>query len=370
MYIYKFNHYSNTMKKPKKISNQNKDEFAVSDSQKKAPKKKGSDKIKLLRAYQILQEHSSEDNPMTREMIAGKLAKEGISFERRTFGEDMKLLADWPGVAIEEKKLGRKNAYYVKRRALHDSEIKLLIDAVQEAAFLSEFSTMNIVQKLAAIGGPTVKKRVRENYLPLRTNKRSNDEILDIIETIRKALFDGRQISFIYNDRNIEKELVPRNEGERYLAEPLTLIIDNGRYYVMCYDKEGSDNFKKYRLDRMTEVMEEKKKVSQIALNKRKELPSHISTLFSMYGGVAKNVALRFRKNLAEMIFDAFGEEVECRENNDDQSMADVTVTVSISPTFFSWITNFQGEIMITSPAEVKNDYEAFLKANRRPYEK
>ena len=240
----------------------------------------------------------------------------------------------------------------------------------QEAAFLSEFLTGHIVQKLAGIGGPTIKKRVKESYLPLRIKKRSNKEILESIEVIRNALFDGCQISFVYNDRDINKVLVPRNEGQRYTAEPLTLVIDNGRYYVMCYDKEGNDNIKKYRLDRMTEVSEEKKKVSQVALSKGGELPRHLSTLFSMYGGPANNIELRFRKELAEMIFDAFGEDVECREDKDDDATALVTVQVSLSPTFFSWITNFRGGISIEGPAEVRREYNKFLEANHKPYEK
>ncbi|MBR5623799.1 WYL domain-containing protein [bacterium] len=350
----------------------------VSSSQKNAKntgdgktnKKPGSDKIKLLRVYQILQECSSDDKPLTRDEIADKLSNEGIKFERRTFGADMKLLAGWKGVGIKEKKIGRKNAYYVQRRALDDTELKILIDAVQEAAFLSKYSTEHIVKKLGSIGGPTIKKRVDESYKLMRIKKRSNEEILDSIEAIRNALVDGRRISFVYNDRNINKELVPRNEGQRYTAEPLTLIIDNGRYYVMCYDKEGNDNIKKYRLDRMTEVIEEKKKVSDVALEKRDDLPVHISTLFSMYGGPAKSIALRFKKELAEMIFDAFGEDVECREADDDPNAATVTVKVSLSPTFFSWITNFRGDIIIEGPLDVRDEYEKFLKANRKPYGK
>ena len=324
--------------------------------------KKGGNKIKLFMILKILQRESNPDNPLTREQITAELKKEGILCERRTFGNDMKLLESI--AHIKECKSGRKKAYYVSNRDLNDTEIKILIDAVQAASFLSPEVTELFVKKLANIGGHTLSKRVADSYLAFKTRKRSNDEIWDSVECIRTALYEGKQISFVYNDRNIKKEWVPRNNGDRYFAEPLTLYINDDRYYVVCYG-EGEDNIIKYRVDRMTQVEVEKKRdISQPALEKRKTLPAHLSKLFSMYSGPSRNIVLNFRKELAEMIFDNFGEDLVCEELEGAPDWARVIVRVSVASTFFGWLANYRGQISIESPKEVLGQYERFLRDN------
>jgi predicted DNA-binding transcriptional regulator YafY len=332
-------------------------------ARKKERTRKGGNKLKLLMILLILQKDSSEEHPLTREMIADRLEKESIFCDRRTFSNDMELLKNIAHVG--ERKLGRKKAFYVSSRDLTDTEIKILIDAVQAASFLTVDSTELFVKKLAKIGGRTLSQRVAQSYLAFKVRKRKNDEIWDNVECIRTALYEGKQISFVYNDRDINRNWVPRNNGGRYLAEPLTLYISDDRYYALCYGKDGS--IIKYRVDRMTEVaLEKKKNISQPALDKRNELPAYLSGLFSMYGGQSVNISLIFKKELAEAIFDNFGEDVECREAEDAPGWARAAAKVCVADTFFSWLANYRGKIRLEGPKDIVRQYETFLKDNLR----
>ena len=108
--------------------------------------KKDGNKVKLLHIMETLRNESSDEKPLTMEDITAKLGGHGIRCERRTFGKDMRLLME--SFNVKCRKVGRKNGYYVSSRALNDTEIKILIDTVQAASFLSDSMTEFFVKKL------------------------------------------------------------------------------------------------------------------------------------------------------------------------------------------------------------------------------
>ena len=321
--------------------------------------KKDGNKVKLLHIMETLRNESSDEKPLTMEDITAKLGGHGIRCERRTFGKDMRLLME--SFNVKCRKVGRKNGYYVSSRALNDTEIKILIDTVQAASFLSDSMTEFFVKKLSRIGGKELAKRVKENYILFNVKKRNNIEIFDNVEAIRQALTKEKKISFVYNDLNYKGERIARKNGERYLASPLTLVVNDDKYYCMCRGEK--DGIIKFRVDRMTEVMvEEKLSAKKEDLKQRKDIAKYMSEVINMFTGETENVNLRFRKNLAEMIFDQFGELVECKEVNETE--AETVVAVSVSTTFFSWLATFQGGIRIAGPIKVAAAYKEFLKSN------
>ena len=321
--------------------------------------KKDGNKVKLLHIMETLRNDSSEEKPLTMEDITAKLGAHGILCERRTFGKDMRLLMD--SFNVKCRKVGRKNGYYVSSRALNDTEIKILIDTVQAASFLSPAATEFFVRKLSRIGGRELAKRVKENYVLFNVRKRKNQEIFDTVEAIKDALTGKKMISFVYNDLNFKGERVPRKEGERYEASPLTLVVHDDRYYVLCPGRDKG--FIKFRLDRMTEVVVEKNKnVPPGDLEKREYIPRYLSEVFDMYTGETKRISLAFEKELAEMIYDQFGEDLDIKEL--DEKTAQAVVDVSVSDTFFSWLATFGGRIRIAGSKKVEELYRAFLERN------
>ena len=321
--------------------------------------KKDGNKLKLLYMMELLRSEATEKHPLTKDDITARLKKYGIMCERRTFGNDVKLLME--NFHIKKTKVGRKNAYYVLRRALTDTEIKILIDTVQAASFLSKSMTESFVKNLSRIGGADLAKRVRENYILFNVKKRNNTEIFDNVEAIRLALSKEKKISFVYNDLNYKGERVARKGGERYFASPLTLVVNENKYYCMCPGEEEA--LIKFRVDRMTEVkVEEKLNVPKAALETRKDITKYLSEVIDMFTGKTENVNLRFKKPLAEMIFDQFGEDIVCKEVSETE--AETVVSVSVASTFFSWLATFQGGIKIAGPIKVANAYKDFLKSN------
>ena len=70
-------------------------------------------------------------------------------------------------------------------------------------------------------------------------------------------------------------------------------------------------------------------------------------------------MTLRCRHAVMDQVIDKFGEQVEIRNVRGDTF--DITVPVSVSPTFYGWVFQFVGEMNIVSPGHVVDAYADYL---------
>lgn len=106
-------------------------------------------KLKLLILRDYLRSHTDEQHPASMQQILAALEGEGIRAERKSVYDDLDTLRDY-GMEIR-KVSGKNGGYYVPERDFALSELKLLVDAVQAARFLSEKESMALIRKLAAL---------------------------------------------------------------------------------------------------------------------------------------------------------------------------------------------------------------------------
>ena len=97
-------------------------------------------KLKLLILRDYLRSHTDEQHPVSMQQILAALEGEGIRAERKSVYDDLDTLRDY-GMEIR-KVSGKNGGYYVPERDFALSELKLLVDAVQAARFLSEKESM------------------------------------------------------------------------------------------------------------------------------------------------------------------------------------------------------------------------------------
>lgn len=109
-------------------------------------------KIKLLKLYELLRQETDEQNPMTTMKIIDRLGKMGISCERRTLTKDMEVL-NQQGYEVMSRFIGKEKGYYVEERSFSVPELKILIDAVQAASFITDKKAKEMIGKIAELGG-------------------------------------------------------------------------------------------------------------------------------------------------------------------------------------------------------------------------
>ena len=98
-------------------------------------------KAKLLHLARILESRTDEGNPMTIVRMMELLQAEGVEVrDRKSLYDDLETLRVF-GMDIETRREGRSTGYFVASRAFELPELKLLVDSVQSAKFITDKKT-------------------------------------------------------------------------------------------------------------------------------------------------------------------------------------------------------------------------------------
>ena len=311
-------------------------------------------KIKLLRLMEILRAETDEQNPMLASDVRARLADKGVIVDRRVLTRDIDILNEF-GYEIMSTMVGHEKAYYVIDRSFSVPELKILIDAVQAATFITDKKTPELVEKIAALGGAHRAEILQENIVCFNTRKHSNECIYYNVDCLENAIQNNKKVIFLYYDLDEHGEKVYRRDGHHYVVEPIALVFNDDNYYLTCYSSKH-DGTANYRVDRMTSVEAIDEEISEKAIELRGEVGCYTEQVFKMYGGELENVTLELDDKLIGVIYDKFGEDTNIVRTG--ETMVAASVKVQESPTFFGWLFQFAGEMKILSPDKVIEEYK------------
>lgn len=319
-------------------------------------KKENKAKIKLLKLYELLQCETDEDNYLETAEILQKLAKEGIVCDRNTLYKDIETLNESGYEVLCEKEPGKPNKYGIADRKFTEPELRILTDAVQAAAFISEKKTEELVNKIAELGGRNKAELLKKNVVKFNTTKSKNESVLYSVSEISAAIESGRKISFRYFNYDKNHKKVYRRRGERYIVNPLATIYDNNYYYLIVYDGRHNDVVH-YRVDRMdgVEMLETR---AEIYTGAEQDLQKHKKTLFGMYQGKAEEVEFEIASDIVDRLFDTFGDEIRFEDKGDGKLR--FKAEVQISPTFVVWCLSFGDKLKVIAPEKVRERLSSY----------
>lgn len=311
-------------------------------------------KYKLLKLLELLRQETDEQHPLSTSQICSKLGEMGISCERRTLTKDIAVLNEL-GYEVMWNWVGKEKGYYIEDRSFSVPELKILIDAVQAASFVTEKKTAELIDKIAALGGSHKADILKSNMVCFNTRKHSNESIYYNVGFLEDAIQQQKKVIFYYYDLNENGEKVYRREHHHYVVEPIALVFNDDNYYLMVYSAKH-DSTANYRVDRMDHVEIVDEAISEKALTLREGIDSYTEQAFKMYGGQLVNVVLEFDDKLIGVVYDKFGEDTKMIRAG-DKCIA--TVKVQISPVFWGWLFQFGGQMIVISPAEVAEKYRS-----------
>ena len=208
-------------------------------------------KFKILLIRDWLDE-TDELHPLTIADIIERLKREDIHAERKSVTDDLMTLSEY-GLDIESLTIGKKKGYYLASRAFETAELKMLVDSVQAARFLSIGKTKRLIKKLAALSSRGEGALLRRQLYVSERNKSDNESIFYNIDAIHGAIAEDREITFLYWQYDINKKRVARKNGARYCISPYALVWDDEYYYLIGYDAEDAKS-KHYRVDKLSAI--------------------------------------------------------------------------------------------------------------------
>ena len=314
-------------------------------------------KQRILRILKYLYCFTDEQHPVTNQQLVEMFSYDSANGNRKTIKNDIEVLT-MEGFDIITAKQYR-NTYYMASRIFEVPEVKMLIDAVAASRFITKEKSDILVRKLSQlVSKPQAETLVRYMYTA-DVLKPDNEQIYYAVDVITDAINTGRQIRFQYYDYLPTKEKVLRNEGEDYYLSPIAMVWDNNHYYVIGHSEKHPDPFIiNFRIDRIchAEITEELSIIPENGFN----VEEYVNRQFRMNVGGTLEVVLECRNERMRDVIDHFGEEVETWISDEDYFC--VRAKVADSPTFYSWVFGFVGDIRIVEPDMAVKHYRQMLR--------
>lgn len=312
-------------------------------------------KLKLIILWDILRQNTDEEHPLSTNELIYKLEDYGINIERKTLYEDIKVLqANGYEVMCAR---GKSNKYYVEDRDFDVAELRVLMDCVQSASFITQKKTKDFISKIASLAGSRRGEVLKQNIVWFDTIKHSNEMIYYNIDSLNVAILKKKKASFRYFHYDTAKNKVYTRQ-EKYEVSPVALIFTMDNYYLVTYSEKYKE-FVNYRIDRMDDVEVLDIDLSQKVLDQKEKMPEYKTKIFEMYSGKQKVAEFIADNSLVDVIMDKFGEKTVMKKL-DDKTFT-FKVNVLASPTFYSWITTFGSRLKLVGNDELVSEYKQFL---------
>ncbi len=313
-------------------------------------KEKNMIKSRMIILAQMFYEHTDEGNPMTGLEILEYLKEHDVPANEKTLRGDIKLLQDL-GLDIV-KIVSRPNLFYWGERQFELPELKLLVDAVASSRFITKKKSNALGKKLAQLASENQRKDLRRHIQATNRVKTENESIYYSVNTVNEAISRRKKIQFQYTEFGPDLKEILRGDGEVYELSPYSLLWNEDYYYVVGWSDKHS-NVSVFRVDRLyrPEILDEKAVKRPDSFN----LDDYSMPIFDMFEGPERvPVKLEVKNELAKYIVDRFGTKLETKQISDDRFV--VEIEVSLSPTFYAWIFQFEGGMRILKPKKAVDD--------------
>ncbi len=311
-----------------------------------------SSKIKTLLVFKYLNDYSDESHPLSTTDLIEMLEKDGITCERKSIYADVKTLNQL-GFNIMTT-LSPKRGYFMATRQFELPQVRLLVDAVSSAAFITPKKTSDLISKLEGLVSKNqAADLISQVYIDSNT-KCNNEEIYYVIDKLHDAIINKYKVSFQYRRRNIDKKNKKSYVNKEFKVSPYALIWKDDHYYLVC-NNEKYDNLMNLRLDRIRKISpidEPVRPISQVSDYENEfDVADYTSKMFNMFSGYNASVTLICNLNLREEIMDRFGAKIPLTAVDSDHFQT--TIDAAVSEGLVTWIMNFGNKIKVEGPQEL-----------------
>lgn len=308
--------------------------------------KSPNQKLKLLYLMKILLERTDETHSITMSEMIEALASYGISAERKSIYSDIESLRMY-GIDIIGRQEDRTYYYHVGSRQFELAELKLLVDSVQSAKFITEKKSNELIKKIEGFASKYEATQLHRQVFVSGRVKTMNESIYYNVDRIHTAIAENSRITFQYFQWNVDKKMELRHDGAFYEMSPWALSWDDENYYLIAYDGRQKI-IKHFRVDKMLSIQSNGKKREGKDVFQKFDMAEYARKMFGMYGGEEEWVKLECRNDMAGVIVDRFGKGVSMIRKDSEHFV--VNVEVAASQHFLAWVMGLGDGVKIVEP--------------------
>lgn len=324
--------------------------------------KSSNQKLKLIYLMKILLERTDETHGITMPEIIEALAAYDISAERKSLYNDIESLRVY-GLDIIGTQEDRNYFYHIGSRQFELAELKLLVDSVQSAKFITEKKSNELIKKIEGLASQYEASQLHRQVFVAGRVKTMNESIYYNVDRIHTAIAENSRITFQYFQWNVEKKMELRHNGAVYEVSPWSLSWDDENYYLIAYDN-GEEKIKHFRVDKMLNIQSNGETREGKQAFKSFDMAAYSRKMFGMYGGKEEWVRLECDNSYAGVMVDRFGKDISMIPLDDTRFT--VNVEVAVSSQFIAWVIGLGEGVRITGPervvAMVKTEIDRLIK--------
>lgn len=313
-------------------------------------------KERLLALQRLLAENTDEDHRLNAPELLAQLQAQGLQGDRKSLYDDIESLR----VAGQDIQLGRGRGggYWLADRLFELPELKLLVDAVQAARFITPQKSAQLIKKLESLTSIPQARQLQRQVVVQGRAKAGNESIYYVVDDIHAAITDGCQLSFRYRAWQVDADAPggfsaqDRHNGRRYYVSPWALVWMEENYYLIAFE-EDSQAIRHYRVDKMHDQRLEERSRNGQQQFEQFDLASYTQSLFGMFGGQAQEVHLEMKDHLVGVLADRFGRSLTvCPASR--PGWFSVWLRVVPGPAFYGWLMSFGPDAQLLAPADMR----------------
>lgn len=311
--------------------------------------KSSNQKLKLIYLMKILLERTDETHGITMPEIIEALAAYDISAERKSLYSDIENLRLY-GLDIIGTQEDRTYFYHIGSRQFELAELKLLVDSVQSAKFITAKKSSELIKKIEGLASKYEASQLHRQVFVSGRVKTMNESIYYNVDRIHNAIAENSRINFQYFQWNVDKKMELRHDGAVYEVSPWSLSWDDENYYLIAYDS-AEEKIKHFRVDKMLHIKSNGKEREGKQAFKSFDMAAYARKMFGMYGGKEERVRMECDNAFAGVMIDRFGKDVSMIRLDDKRFV--INVDVAVSRQFLAWVIGLGEGVTLAGPDSV-----------------
>ncbi|WP_044336584.1 helix-turn-helix transcriptional regulator [Rossellomorea aquimaris] len=304
-------------------------------------------KERVLRLMSILSEETDEDHELSLDDIILRFKQmfgPDVKLNKNSLKDDLEhLIRNNFDVTINQEKEGLPKYYSHQYRLFELYELRMLIDAVVSAKFISKKETRQLTGKIKRLTSIHQGKKLH-NEIQIDSSIKSESPYIRLaIHDIHEAIAERRMITFQYGRYDVTKQFNLSHEGKLYKVKPHALAWANDFYYLIAYYFEA-DEIRHYRVDRLRNV----EPLSETFPYEPFDVSKYVQSTFHMFAGDEEWIKVSFQNHLINVVIDKFGKDVNIQRDGENHFI--LTTKARVSSGLVNWILNFGSQARVISP--------------------
>ncbi len=323
-------------------------------------------RLRLLSVLEILRKETNEQHMLTANEIISKLnSRYDIKADRRVIYEDVEALISFGYDISKYEENGR--GYFLRESEFEFSELRLIADAVLSARFISKSHSRKLLDKIKSLTNKYDESRLEKvNFLNNRI-KCDNAAVFYTIDLLSEAIEKSMQVSFLYMDYDIQKDLVQRDKKRR-IVSPYGIVWVNDYYYLVAR-YSWLDTLTHFRIDKIKDIKVTDKAAHPITeIDQFKygfDIAKYINKRVYMFGGEEERIELKCRNAILHDIIERFGEDVKISSAEEGYFIARVK---AVKEGLIYFVLQFGKNIEVLNPIDFREQVTETIKTMGEKY--